>query len=171
MKNYFFILAILLVGFAGCLVEPDVNETCEPDPHDSIFVVQQGPFNFSIRLPKDLVIQHIPFFHYKENTGELIVIVGRSFEVVMTQEIRDLGQLKKKWESDAVLKTEIEEETANGIFMQQLLPDGAHQSYHYVAMVRNTQVPYYARTSKSGQFNRDEAILMRKAICSIQPLK
>lgn len=141
------------------------------DTKDSIFIVQQGPFHFSIKLPKDLVLVEIPIIAYKENTGELLISVGDQFQLVLTQEIRDLIGQKEGMGADPVFKTDITDEDSLGFIYHQMMNTGEHYSYHYMAMVKSTNLPYYARTSGTNQFNLQNVTMMKRAISSIQPLK
>jgi hypothetical protein len=169
-----FLLTLLVISslVLSCNFEDkSVDNAAFVDPKDSIFIVQQGPFHFSIKLPKDLVLVELPIIAYKENTGELLISVGDQFQLVLTQEIRDLMGQKESMSTDPVFKTEITDEDSLGFIYHQKMNTGEHYSYHYMAMVKNTNLPYYAHTSATSQFNLQNVEIMKRAIGSIQPLK
>ena len=172
MNKFLLTLFVISSLVLSCKFEDKSNDnTAFVDPKDSIFIVQQGPYHFSIKLPKDLVLVELPIIAYKENTGELWISVGDQFQLILTQEIRDLLNQKENMSSDPVFKTDITEEDSLGFIYHQKMNSGEHYSYHYMAMVRNTKLPYYARTSATSQFNLQNVEMMKRAISSIQPLK
>jgi hypothetical protein len=172
MNKFLLTLFVISSLVLSCKFEDKSSDkTALVDTKDSIFIVQQGPFHFSVKLPKDLVLVEMPILAYKENTGELWISVGHQFQLILTQEIRDLHGQKESMSTDPVFKTDITEEDSIGLIYHQKMKSGEHYSYHYMAMVRNTKLPYYARTSPTCQFNLQNVEMMRRAISSIQPLK
>ncbi len=172
MNKFLLTLFVISSLVLSCKFEDKSSDkTALVDTKDSIFIVQQGPFHFSVKLPKDLVLVEMPILAYKENTGELWISVGHQFQLILTQEIRDLHGQKESMSTDPVFKTDITEEDSIGFIYHQKMNSGEHYSYHYMAMVRNTKLPYYARTSPTCQFNLQNVEMMRRAISSIQPLK
>ena len=172
MNKFLLTLFVISSLVLSCKFEDkSIDNVAFVDPKDSIFIVQQGPFHFSIKLPKDLVLAELPIIAYKENTGELLISVGDQFQLVLTQEIRDLIGQKKGMGADSVFKTDITVEDSLGFIYHQRMNTGEHYSYHYMAMVKSTNLPYYARTSGTNQFNLQNVERMKRAISSIQPLK
>lgn len=172
MNKFLLTLFVISSLVLSCNFEDKTAETATlVDPKDSIFVVQQGPFHFSIKLPKDLVAVEMPLIAYRENTGELLISVGDQFQLILTQEIRDLLSQKEAIGTDPVFKSDITEEDSLGFIYHQKMNTGEHYSYHYMAMVRSTKMPYYARTAATTQFNLQNVEQMKRAINSIQPLR
>lgn len=138
--------------------------------NDSLFVVQKGPFHFSMSIPKELIAQAMPMIIYQESTGKLVISVGEKFAIEGSQEIKEIERVKSELLEDNILISKIEDITNSSILYSQSLPQGKVFSWHYKAMKREMEMPYFFESSAMQQFTLDDVKLMQRAIESISPL-
>ena len=172
MKNLYILFIAFVIGAFACTDPTKLDNELEAKSSatDSLFIVEKGPFQFAIRLPKDLLRDNLPMLIYKESTGKLVVSIGEGFLFEISQEIRDISELKKALETDAVLKSTFTDHSEDDLLYQVFLMDGSPVSWHYQCMIRSTEMPYFATTDQTKVFNLDQVKKMKQAIASIKPL-
>lgn len=170
-------LYFLLIGFVFFAVSCDDIANKEklvnaPGPDDSVFAVQQGPFHFSMKLPKRLVAENMPIILFKENTGDLVISLGENIHLKVSQQIKDLRVL-----ANDLMTTDSEiyiiervEQNGNEFVYKQVLPDNSFASYHYKAMISKTDLPYFIETDESRTYTKSEIDVIRMIAQSLAPL-
>lgn len=159
--------------FCSCSRGEESNEN--RDVHiisetDSLFLIQKGPFHFSMSIPKNLIAQSIPMILYQESTGKLVISIGEKFFIEGSQEIKEIEKVKEELLEDQILISNIQDISKNSLLYNQSLPEGKVFSWHYKAMKRDMELPYFFESSESHQFTLEEVKLMQKTIESISPL-
>ncbi|MEZ4799447.1 MAG: hypothetical protein R2809_06660 [Flavobacteriales bacterium] len=173
MKKRLLIVLFAAAAFCSCSSEEDPNSNKNVriiSETDSLFVVQKGPFHFSMSIPKDLIAQSIPMIIYQESTGKLVISVGDKFFIEGSQEIKEIEKIKSELLDDNVLISKVEDITKSTLLYSQSLPHGKVFSWHYKAMKREMEMPYFFESSETHQFTLEDVRLMQKAIDSISPL-
>jgi hypothetical protein len=137
-------------------------------PNDSIFHVNDGGYNFSIILPKDLMIASSPNITVNSATGELHIQVGDQFWIVASQEKMDMSTIRTAMTQDMLFTTRIVEESNSAILYQRILPDGTEYDYSYRNVCEVGGKPYTFKTCEEGEFSMDNVTRMKTAICSVR---
>lgn len=142
------------------------------DPNDSIFIVQKGPFHFSMCLPKDLVGASLPIILFKEQTGELVVSLNERVSFVVTQELLSLKQevSRLKEQGEDIFKVEIVESKETSLLYKTFLPDDTPVSYQFKSVIDYTSLPYLMRTDATKKYNLEDVKVVAKIAQSVSPL-
>lgn len=173
MKNLYILVLVGTLLMQACKNDNSavqVRENQIETSTDSLFLVRQGPFNFSLLLPKKDLEANLPMIVFKENSGELVVAVGTDFSFKVTQEIRTIEQIQNQLNTSEVFKNEILESNEHSVLSHRFLSDGSHVSYHYSQMIKGPKGVYYAESDPFISFNLEQIKKLQKAIQSIHPL-
>jgi hypothetical protein len=150
----------------------DKTASAKPEPtlqpNDSIFHVNDGGYNFSIVLPKDLMIMDSPKISVNGATGELHIQVGDQFWIVASQEQTSMQTIKSAMQEDMLFTSRIVEETGNGVLYQRILPDGSEYDYSYRNFCEVGGKPYVFKTCEEGEFSMESVSRMKQAIASVR---
>lgn len=173
MKKLILLLTVVSVSIFACNNSEHStgnNEIAFDSKSDSLFLVRQGPFNFSVLLPKKLIQSNLPMIIFKENTGELVVSLGTEFSFKVTQEIRSMRRIMDDLVSTDVFKNEIIESDSLFVLAHRKLSDGTHVSYYFSRMIKGTSANYFAQSDDLVTFNLEQIRMVQKAIQSIRAL-
>lgn len=173
MKPFYFLLIFIVsVGVSCGEISNKERIANAPGPNDSVFAVQNGPFHFSMKLPKRMVEENMPIILFKENTGDLVISVGESIHLKISQQIKDLRVLANDVMSlnSDVYTFEKVEQSGDEFIYKQSLPDSTFGSYHYKAMISNTDLPYFIETVESRSYTKADIDVIRKIAQSLAPL-
>lgn len=173
MKNLILLGILFLTISFGCQefsVKDEELEVANRSGEDSLFVVQKGPFHFSILIPKMLVQREIPIVLYQETTGKLIISAGDGFILEGSQEIKEVSDVKEKLMREDILVSTISEISKDHILYKQSLPYGKDYSWHCKFMTAETQLPYFFESSLTHQFTLDQVKVMLQSLKSISSL-
>lgn len=173
MKRFYFLLIVFVLFIISCDDIANKEKLISaPGPDDSVYAVQQGPFHFSMKLPKKMVEESMPIILFKENTGDLVIAVGENIHIKVSQQIKDLRMI-----SNDILMTDAEfymiekvEQNAEEFIYKQMLPDNSFSSYHYKAMISNTDLPYFVETDESRMYTKSDIDIIRTIAQSLAPL-
>lgn len=168
----YFVFALFLFSY-GCkdaLVHSEKQDVI--DPNDSIFIVQKGPYHFSMRLPKNLVNSSLPIILFKEQTGELIVSLNERISFIVTQELLSLKQEVNRMEEQGedIFKVEIVESKESSLLYKTYLPDNTPVSYQFKSVIDDTRLPYLMRTDATKKYNLEDVNVVAKIAQSVSPL-
>lgn len=139
------------------------------NPNDSLFVVSEGGYDFSIYLPKDLMIENTPEIRFNNATGDLHIRIGEQFWIVASQESKDISALKAEINNDMLFTSRIIEENKHSILYQRLLPDGSAYDYNYRNLCNVSGKSYFFKTCEEGEYSMKSVDLMKSAINSVHP--
>lgn len=142
----------------------------ELKPSDSLFTVHEGGYDFSILLPRDLMIQDDTEIHFNDATGDLHIQIGNRFWLIVSQEEGSIAQVKEEIQEDMLFKNVIIEETMNSLLYRRVLPDGNTHDYNYCKRVEMADKTYLFRTSEEGEFSKENVDLMVSAVESIRQI-
>lgn len=173
MKKLYFLVASVALFFQSCTNDSatvQIEDNQKEVGSDSLFLVRQGPFNFSLLLPKKDLGSNLPMIVFKENTGELVVAIGTDFSFKVTQEIRTIEQIQNQLNTSEVFKNEIIESNDHSVLSRRYLPDGTHVGYHYSQLIKGPKGDYYAESDPLVSFNLEQAKKLQKAMKSIHPI-
>jgi len=173
MKNLtlFLVCMIAAVVFNSCHsgeVKENKPAAAVLNPNDSLFMVNEGGYQFQIILPKDMMIASTPSIKMNEATGDLHIQCGEQFWIVATLEKTDIPAIKTAIGEDMLFTSKIVEETNNSILYQRMLPDGALYDYNFRSVQEIAGKSYSFRTSEEGEFSMESVNRMKQAIGSIQ---
>jgi hypothetical protein len=144
---------------------PDVGIT--RSEKDSMIMVNQGGFEFSILLPRDLLSAHKAEINYNETTGLLEVGIGPGFMFTISREAADLVSLRKELSEELFYKNQITQEDGRSLLYQRALPDGKAYFYQYITNLEIGANPFHARTISEGEFTLDQVEKIKAAIQTI----
>lgn len=164
-------VASTMLLIQSCNTTPTAHEKAAEivmQPNDSIFSVNDGGYNFSIILPKDMMIESSPNITVNSATGELHIQVGDKFWIVATQEKTDMTTIKTSINEDMLFTNRIVEENPNSILYQRILPDGTEYDYSYRNFCDLGGKTYVFKTCEEGEFSMDNVSRMKQAICSVR---
>ncbi len=137
-------------------------------PNDSLFVVNEGGYNFQIILPKDLMISNTTRIVVNQSTGDLHIQLGEQFWIVASQEKTDMNNFKTLMNEDMLFTNKVMEETQNSLLVQRVLPDGTTYDYNFRSFSDVDGKPYIFKTSEEGEFSIESVKRMRHAITSVR---
>lgn len=173
MKPIYFLFFIAFCFGASCgEISEKEKQAYAPGPEDTVYAVRQGPFHFSLRLPKRLVQESMPIILFKENSGDLIISLGESIYLKVSQQIKDIKAIERELSEDATDIYEISkvEESNSELIYKQSLIDDSFGSYHYKAMISRTDLPYFVETDASKMYTLSDIEVIRKIAQSLSPL-
>ncbi len=173
MKKLIILFAVAAISVLACHHAGQTSENRDisfNSSSDSLFLVTQGPFNFSVLLPKKLIQSNLPMIVFKESTGELIVSLGTEFSFKVTQEIKTMKSITSELVSTDVFEYEIVESDSLFVLAHRRLTDGTHVSYYFSRMIKGPNSNYFAQSDDLVSFNLDQIKLVQKSIQSIHPL-
>lgn len=168
-KKLTYLIAGTAMIIAACQQHAPVEmSTRELGPNDSLFKVNEGPYNFSICLPKDMMINNTPQLRMNEATGELNIQLGDKFHLVIAARQQDLGQLEHDLQGDDLFTNKIVEEDGSSLMYQQILPTGETFSYQFCKNVTTPNgTPYFICTSPMGEFSMESISRMKQVVSTI----
>lgn len=135
--------------------------------NDSLFMVTEGPFAFSILLPKDLMISDSTLLRFMPSTGEMVIQIGEGFRLLVREESSSLQQLLEESASSGVFTNQPVEQDDQVVIYQQFLPTGEAWYYQVAGVVRHESKAYSVRSDPMGEFTLFEARQMAEAIRGI----
>jgi len=142
-------------------------EQVQVSPNDSLFNVNEGPYRFSIYLPKDLMINDKPAVAMNSATGELHISIGTGFHLVFTQEKKELTQVEAELADDPLFTNKITERKEDGFVYQQVLPTGEAYYFHYAQISKVGETDYFVRSSPLGEYPMESIQRMKMSASSI----
>lgn len=168
---------LILVAFCGitlwtaCSEQPAVTvATRTAGPNDSLFRINEGPYKFSLFLPKDIMINHRPEVKMSDATGELHVRMGEHFHLVFHPKDQDLKQVVSDLATDDLFTNKVIEDNGVSLVYQQVLPTGETFGYHYCVNVQPAGAGYFVQTSPMGEFSIESISRMKQVVASISAL-
>jgi hypothetical protein len=160
-------IALALVG-SGCQnQQAKENAKALVSANDSLFHVSEGPYRFSLYLPKDLLINNAAELKMNSATGELHIAIGDNFHLVVFQEQKDLAALEAELKEDPLFTNKIVEREEDALVYQQVLPTGEAYFYHYARIADVSGTPFVVRSWSLGEYPMDGIQRMKHAAKSI----
>lgn len=164
------IIAMILCSCQEGEVAAGESPNKEISALDSLIVVNQGGFKFSMTLPKELLAGNAAEIAFNETTGLLEVACGEGFMFHISRGAMDMNLLKKELKEELMFRNEIKSEENNSILYQRTLPDGNAFFHHYVCNLQIGNESCHARTASEGEFSLQQVERIKKAISSISNL-
>jgi hypothetical protein len=168
------IAASAILFFDACQSAP-TTPTEQPEvvkinisPNDSLFVVDQGGYQFAIALPKDLMINDAPRIEHQSSSGELHIKIGDNFWLVAIEGQSSLDQVKSELGEDMLFTFKVVEEDKSTMVYQRFLPDGTEYDYSFRSMNQVGQKYYMFKACDEGEFTKEEVGKMRHSVSSVQ---
>lgn len=171
MKHLYFPL-LIFAALQSCSPVSESNQADaggKRDANDSLFVVKQGPFAFSLFLPKDLMINESPLIEYNQSSGDLHIGIGPEFELVFSAESSDMAALKASLADDGLFTNRVEKEENGCLVYQQFLPNGEPYYFHMAASANVGGENYVVRSSSMGEYTQGQIHRMVRAFESLKP--
>lgn len=143
-----------------------------PGPNDSIFIVQQGPYHFSMRLPKDQVTGVLPIIMFKENTGELIVSLSDQVYFKVTQQLVSMEKEEAALLNGGadIFQVDVVERDSSRLLYKTSLPDRTPVSYHFKGLIDATNLPYLVETDPVKRYNLEDVEQIMAIASTVSPL-
>jgi hypothetical protein len=141
--------------------------SCEGGPNDSLFHAADGPFNFAVFLPKDMMIVNDADIRFVPAKGELVIGIGPAFRLVVIEQESDLKTLLDSTEDEGIFTFKIVDEDDHAIVYQQLLPGGKEWFYQVIGKATPGKASYTFRSDPMGEYTLEDAQRMADAIRSI----
>ena len=164
-----FLFAIILsLGFVtGCIIPGARREKAEIElqRNDSLFVIDEGEFNFRIVLPKDLMISHVPVFHHNPSENTLSMTCGPSFHLIAEVSDPTMGPLPAQ---DGIFRLEVIDNEDQSTVYKRVLPDGVVYDYGLVQHTEINGVHYLFHTDSNAEYTLQDALRMKSALASIK---
>jgi len=136
-------------------------------PNDSLFKVQQGPYQFSVCLPKDMMVNYSPSIQLNAATGDLEITLGERFHLIVTDHHQDHTVLRQDLNTDALFTNKLVEEDNASLMYEQLLPTGESYSYQFCKNISAQGHPYFIHTSPSGEYTLEAISRMKQVVSTI----
>lgn len=166
MKSLYLIVVCAGVILCSACHSPELPQM-DQAPHygsDSLFHVKEGPFEFSILLPKDLMINDQPQLRFNQATGQMQVFLGREFRLVAVAERVSRSQIEAELMDDGIFTNRIESEKDGIIIYQQFLPTGEPWYFQVIGKVRAGGREYLFRSDPVGEYTLFQAERMAAAV-------
>jgi hypothetical protein len=171
LKKSTLVAAIGLATLAACRQSTPVEQVERTlGPNDSLFHINEGPFKFSICLPKDMMINHTPQVGMNHNTGELNIQLGEHFHLVFMARSKNIDNVIAGIANDDLFANKVVEHDGKSILYQQVLPTGETYSYQYCGNVNPMGSEYFVQTSPVGEFSMESVRRMQQVVSSIGSL-
>jgi hypothetical protein len=175
MKKCILFLSVAFIVFAACqqqAVNHAANSTTRAlGPNDSLFRIAEGPYHFSLCLPKDMMINNTPQVQLNSATGELNIQMGERFHLVIAARQQDLAQIESDLKTDDLFTNQIVESDHSSLMYQQVLPTGETYSYQFCKNVTTPDgTPYFVCTSPMGEFSMESVSRMKQVVNTISSL-
>lgn len=169
-----YILGFTVILFMFGCTGPDFRSENDQElgPNDSVFIVQKGPYHFSMRLPKDVVSASMPIIMFKEQTGDLVVSLNNGLAFLVSQELVSLSEEANRMNEDGqdIFTIKILEKDAMHILYETYLPDATPVSFHLKALIEDTRLPYLVYTDPSKRYSLEQVTCIEKIAASVSPL-
>lgn len=166
MKNFTLIAVGCALAMASCQQQPEVNQPeIVLSANDSLFRVNEGPYNFNICLPKDMLINNDAEVRVNDATGDLNITIGENFHLVVTNRHQDLGSTHADMNGDGLFTNKVIEQDQTSVLYEQVLPTGETFSYQFCKNINGTNQAYSVQSSPVGEFTL-EAINRMKQVAS-----
>ena len=168
MRSYLCVFLIIILA-VSCIdrTHPLEVTTREGGPNDSLFHVADGPFNFAIFLPKDMMIVTDAEIRFVPAKGEMEIGIGPSFRLTAIEQDSDLKSLLKSTEDEGIFTHKIVAEDEHAIVYQQILPGGKEWFYQVIGKATSGEASYSLRSDPMGEYTLEDARRMADAIRSI----
>jgi hypothetical protein len=168
MKNYTLIALSCVLALASCQNQPEVKlPEVVLSSNDSLFKVNEGPYNFSICLPKDMLINHDAELLINEATGDLNITIGDNFHLVVTNRLQDLTSSRADMNGDGLFTNKVIEQDQSSILYEQLLPTGETFSYQFCKNINGNGQAYSVQSSPVGEFTLEAVNRMKQVAATI----
>lgn len=171
LKRTTWVASIAIASIAGCRnATPTEQVQRTLGPNDSLFHINEGPFKFSICLPKDMMINHTPVVGMNSSTGELNIRLGDNFHLVFMPKSKDIDHVIASIATDDLFANKVVERDGKSILYQQVLPTGETYSYQYCGNVSPMGTDYFVQSSPLGEFSMESVRRMQQVVSSIGSL-
>jgi hypothetical protein len=166
MKKFTFIAVGCALALASCQQQAEVKQDeIVLSANDSLFKVNEGPYNFSICLPKDMLINHDAHVQLNDATGDLNITIGENFHLVMTTKQMDLASTHADMNGDGLFTNKVIEKDQTTVLYEQILPTGETFSYQFCKNINGKNQAFSVQSSPVGEFTL-EAINRMKQVAS-----
>lgn len=170
MTKFFPLLFLAYCLFSSCgettphavVVNPETAAT------DSLIAINQNVFQFTCKVPKDLLASHAAEIKFNDATGQLEFFIGDGFGIVAEEGVPNLGFIKKDLQEDLMWKNTIVLSEASRLVYKRALPDGSANLMQFIQHVKAGGKDYTVRTRPTGSFNEQEVEVMRKVADSMK---
>ncbi|MFN8698831.1 MAG: hypothetical protein ACK500_09205 [Flavobacteriales bacterium] len=168
MRSYLCVILISILA-VSCADQTPALETNanEGGPNDSLFHVAEGPFNFAIFLPRDMMIVNDSEIRLIPANGELWISIGPSFRLSAIEQESDLKALLESTMHEGIFTNKIVAEDERTIVYQQFLPGGEEWFYQVIGTATLGEVSYTFRSDPMGEYTLEDAQRMATAIRSV----
>jgi hypothetical protein len=166
MKNFTLIALGCALALASCQQQAEVKqEEIMLSTNDSLFKVNEGPYDFSICLPKDMLINNDAQVQLNDATGDLNISIGENFHLVITNKQMDLASGHADLNGDGLFTNKVIEKDQTTVLYEQILPTGETFSYQFCKNINGRDKAFSVQSSPVGEFTL-EAINRMKQVAS-----
>jgi len=170
-RNHFFITTLVGISLlTSCIIPGARRERAELElqRNDSLLTIDQGEFQFSIVMPKDLMIVHTPSVHLSSDETTLHISCGNDFQVQVTipsehVNASTIGNAKE----GAFIHHMLDCEDESCVY-KRILPDGSTFDYGLYQLTTVGKTTYAFQSAPDGEFNLGAAMRMKLALASVK---
>ena len=166
-------LFFALLGFvvcASCIIPDARRERAEIElqRNDSLIVVEEGDFRFTIILPKDLIITNQPSIELSADGNALSIQCGSEFQLVVSIEPSEKMAANDEPIFEGILRCQSLDNEDNCKVYKRILPDSRVYDYGIRQFATIDGHTYAFKSATEGEFNLDAVLRMKLALASLK---
>jgi len=161
-------VAMVIVFIAGATRGiPREPLTIELQANDSLFIVHEGEFQFSIVMPKDLLIANHTIIEMGSN-NELNIRCGSDFNIVAELELPNHSGVLTCPKNDHLFNYQVLDNEDQSIVFKRVLHTGSTHDYRLVQSLHNGNRAFTFQSSNDTEFNLSAVLRMKSALASVR---
>lgn len=166
LLSLFVVLTTLL---SACVIPGARRERAaiELQANDSLFLVDEGDFQFRIVMPKDIMIANTPIIEPGKN-NTLHIRCGNDFNIVATLGASDLSDVMSAQKNDHLFQYQVLDNEDQSVVFKRVLPDGKTYDYRLMQSFQIGEKAYTFRTAPDSEFDLPAVLRMKSALASVQ---
>ena len=169
-KTPYLLLLLLVASLSACIIPGARSEqpNLELQANDSLVHVKQGDFNFSMVMPKDIMISHQPTFELFAGGEQLTIRCGDDFNIIARKNQTTNNDLTIDASHDGLFDYRILDDEDASIVFSRLLPDGSIYDYRLIQYLKVGDQNFTFQTAHDADFDLAQVLRMRSALASVQ---
>jgi hypothetical protein len=170
-RNHIFFVTLLgITSFTSCIIPGARRERAELElqRNDSLIVIDEGAFHFSMVMPKDLMITHEPNIQLSTHESTLHVSCGTDFQIRVTMPENPASAHTVGNEQEGIFTHRLLDCEDESCVYKRILPDGSSFDYGLYQITTVGETTYVFQSSLDGEFNLNAAMRMKLALASVK---
>ena len=168
-KKIIFIFVVLTTLLSACVIPGARRERAaiELQANDSLFMVNEGDFQFRIVMPKDIMIANEPVIELGKN-NQLNIRCGNDFNIVASLGPSELSDVMTAQKKDQLFSYQVLDNEDHAVVFKRVLPDGSTYDYRLMQSFQIGEKAYTFHTAPDSEFDLSSVLRMKTALASVQ---